>query len=158
TAVKSIVAGQDERLNWMEFNKFINTALPRPDGSNLSPEAKQLFWNVLAEEAYKKLQMEQAGTLKATEKTDEEEWRRDLIQANIEWVYCGVSDALSGYYNTVKTQLGGGLFQTMLESDQKKPPEGKGWLVEVHGYTYHRKNANFVAKTVVSNLARLPIK
>src|SRR5438874_7044190 len=43
-AVKSIVFGQDERLNWMEFNKFINTALPRPDGSNLSKEAHGLFW------------------------------------------------------------------------------------------------------------------
>ncbi|HLJ92410.1 MAG TPA: type IV pilus assembly protein PilM [Gemmataceae bacterium] len=157
-AVKSIVFGQDERLNWMEFNKFINTALPRPDGSNLSDEAKKLFWGPLAEDAYNKLKMEEAGTLKATEKTDEEEWRRDLIQANVESVYCQFSDDLSGYYNNVRAQLGSGLLETMSENDRKKPPEGKGWLVEVHGYTYHRKGANFVAKSLVANLARLPLK
>ena len=157
-AVKSILFGQDERVNWMEFNRFINTALPRPDGSNLSTDARKLFWNASAEEAYKKLQMEQAGTLKAAEKTDEEEWRKDLIQANIESVYCVFSDDLTGYYTNVKTQLGTGLLQTMAENDQKKPPEGKGWLVEVHGYTYHHKGPLFAAKAVVANLARLPIK
>src|SRR5437868_4128098 len=35
-AVKSIVAGQEEKLNWLELNKFINTCLPRPDGNNLT--------------------------------------------------------------------------------------------------------------------------
>jgi type IV pilus assembly protein PilM len=158
SAVKRIIAGQDERLNWLEFNKFINTALPRPDGSNLSAEAKQLFWRPEAQDAYKEFLMQEEGKGRATERKDEEEWRKNLIQANIESVYCVFSDDVSGYYNAVKAQLGPTLLETMNKKDRDKAPEGKGWLVEVHGYTYHRDGVKFVAKAVVDNLARLPIK
>src|SRR6266849_3646309 len=51
--VKSIVLGQDERLNWIQFNQFVNRCLPKPDGSNLwdqpskpdNRSAKQDYWN-----------------------------------------------------------------------------------------------------------------
>jgi type IV pilus assembly protein PilM len=157
-AVKSIVFGQDERLNWMEFNQFINTALPKPDGSNLSDEAKKLYWDghPAAQEAFKAFQTQQAGTAKVTERIDEEEWRKDLIQANVESVYCVFSDNLAGYYSGVKSALENTLIETM--RDRQKPLEGKGWLVEVHGYTYNRDRERFVVKAVVDNLARLPLK
>src|SRR5438552_6528197 len=71
-AVRSIIAGQDERLNWIQFNQFINRALPRyeaPDLTNLNEtptppdnrSAKQLFGNVLAKRAYERLKAEQRG-------------------------------------------------------------------------------------------------
>jgi type IV pilus assembly protein PilM len=31
TAVKSVIAGQEERLNWLALNRFITDCLPRPD-------------------------------------------------------------------------------------------------------------------------------
>src|SRR5262249_54144396 len=43
-AVKSIVAGQMERKNWLELLTFINEAVPKPDGSNLTPEMKRSYW------------------------------------------------------------------------------------------------------------------
>src|SRR5437660_5265987 len=81
-AVKSIIIGQEERRNWMLFNQFVNKAMPRPDGSNLSPEARQLFWTKRAEEA-NKLFMEQQRGGKGADRIDEEQWRDDLIQANV---------------------------------------------------------------------------
>jgi len=159
-AVKSIVFGQDERLNWMEFDKFINTAMPRPDGSNLPDEAKKLFWKGPAQDALKEFQEQEAGTAKAAEKKDEEEWRKDLIQANIESVYCVFSDDLAGYYSAIKSEMTRQELWDALAKQKswKNPLEGKGWLVEVHGYTYHRGREEFVDKAIVENLARLPIQ
>src|SRR5262249_12369048 len=34
-SVRAVIAGQEERLNWIALNKFINDCLPRPDGTNL---------------------------------------------------------------------------------------------------------------------------
>src|SRR5262249_20128491 len=34
-AVRSIVAGQSERLNWLHLMRFLGDVIPRPDGSNL---------------------------------------------------------------------------------------------------------------------------
>src|SRR5262249_19776665 len=85
-AVKSIVFGQDERLNWMLFNQFINRALPKPNASNLSEEARKLFWTdqPRAKMAYQKFVQQQMGTGRGGEsKADEEEWRDYLIQANV---------------------------------------------------------------------------
>ena len=31
-AVRSIIAGQDEKLNWIDLNRFIADSMPRPDG------------------------------------------------------------------------------------------------------------------------------
>ncbi len=47
--VESSVAGQQERLNWLELFTFLNDALPKPDGSNLyTAEAKPYYegWKV----------------------------------------------------------------------------------------------------------------
>jgi type IV pilus assembly protein PilM len=158
-AVKSIVAGNDERLNWMEFDKFVDEALPRPDGTNLSDEAKKLFWP-RGQEAYAEFMMQETGRGKAAEKRDEEEWRKDLIQANIESVYCLYSDDLSGYYNAVKSEFQRKELWDVLSKQKSWTTElkDKGWLVEIHGYTYHRGGPQFVDKAIVDNLARLPIK
>lgn len=152
-AVKSIVFGQDERLNWMRFNQFVNHSLPRPDGSNLSDTARRMFWNQRAAEAYQKFLAQETGKQQGG---DDEKWRDDLIQANVEAIFSVFTDDLASYFNRLKgsTQY----METMLEKDQKTPPEGKGWVVEVRGYTYHRAEYDFVNQAIVKNLARLPIK
>src|SRR6266446_78040 len=61
-AVKSIVIGQDEKLNWILFNSFVNRALPKPDGTNLNTtvtkldnkSAKELYWAYNGQMAYQK--------------------------------------------------------------------------------------------------------
>src|SRR5262249_18739034 len=35
-SIRNVVAGQEERLNWLKLNRFINDCLPRPDGKNLT--------------------------------------------------------------------------------------------------------------------------
>jgi type IV pilus assembly protein PilM len=168
-AVKSIVLGQDERLNWIQFNQFVNRCLPRPgpeDQTNLweqptkpdNVSAKQLYWHESAKEAYKNLLHQQEGTGKAGEKNDEEQWRDDLIQANVESMFCIYCPDLPSYFANVKASMqDAGLLSHMADKDQKTAPDGKGWVVEVHGYTYHRDTYKFVIKGVVHNLARLPI-
>src|SRR5262249_6829927 len=92
-------------------------------------------------------------------KTDEEEWRDDLIQANVESVFCEFTDNLGDYYTKMKSSIQDPRFlKDMLKADQEKAPEGKGWVVEVRGYTYHRDTYDFVTKVVVNNFARLPLK
>ena len=41
----SIVAGQEEFLDWLDFASFITTAVPLPDGSNLPPGAIPGYWS-----------------------------------------------------------------------------------------------------------------
>ena len=90
----------------MRFDKFINDALPRPDGTNLTPEAKKQFWDSRpARGRPTKPSAQQEGTVKAADRVDEEQWRKDLIQANVESVYCVYSSGLGGYYNAVKSEF-----------------------------------------------------
>jgi type IV pilus assembly protein PilM len=153
-AVKSIVFGQDERLNWMYFTQFINNTLPKPDGSNISEEAKQMFWNFRAEKAYEKFRKQVRGE---GSPGDDESWRGDLIQANVEAVYCVFCDNLAGYYQHLKNDSIR-KWDTMSERDRNTPPTGAGWVVELRGYTYHHDPYRFLAKAVVGNFARLPVK
>src|SRR5207244_12294392 len=44
-AVKAIVAGQAERRNWLELFRFVNTCVPQPNGDNLSPEARETYFD-----------------------------------------------------------------------------------------------------------------
>jgi type IV pilus assembly protein PilM len=152
-AVRSIIIGQEERRNWMLFNQFVNEALPRPDGSNLTEDAKKLFWTAGAQEAFKRFDLQQKGG-KSADRVDEESWRDNLIQANVESVFGVFCDDLTAYHaklmndKTVEKP-------TMDEDDQKTPPTGRGWLVEVRGYTWHKDKVKFITKAVVANFGKL---
>jgi type IV pilus assembly protein PilM len=165
-AVRSIIIGQDERYNWMLFNQFVNAALPSPDGSNLSEEARKIFWNSRAQEAYKRFNLQQAGSPKAGseikmgDRVDEESWRDDLIQANVESVYCIYCFDLATFHKKLTTDRShlDKIKDTMNENDFKTAPTGTGWLVEVKGYTWNKGGYQFISKAIVDNFARLPIR
>ncbi|MFM8932535.1 MAG: type IV pilus assembly protein PilM, partial [Gemmataceae bacterium] len=73
--VESSVAGQQERLNWLELYSFVNEALPHPDGTNLySADAKPYFegWRVPWIEWEKEIQAAPAA-LQAKLKKDREQ-------------------------------------------------------------------------------------
>ncbi|HMC88360.1 MAG TPA: type IV pilus assembly protein PilM, partial [Gemmataceae bacterium] len=139
-AVRSIIAGQDERLNWIQFNQFINRALPKPDLSNLNTEktppdgrsAMQLFGNVLAKRANERLKAEQRGTAEAKDKIDED-WLDDLVQVNVESIFCVWSPSLADFHGKLKAERDA--FARMSDKDRQTPPDGKGWIVELRGYT-----------------------
>jgi type IV pilus assembly protein PilM len=153
-AVKSVVVGQDERLDWIKFNQFVNNALPRPDGSNLSPAAKKQFFNQSAKDALQFYKLLNVDKQKPGETTpDEEEWRGDLLQVNIEGMYCVYCLDLPQFHTKLKASPV--KYETMRKSDWEKAPEGKGWIVEVRGYTYYHDGLKFINETFVENLANM---
>jgi type IV pilus assembly protein PilM len=179
-AVKSIVAGQMERKNWLALLRFIDQALPRPDGSNITEYAKSLYWMrppnagnhpnpqrmMTGKQAWEKFKERQEGikpmqvtgpeggaVLFTTTLDDLGAGIDDLIQVNIEAIDCRFCDDLPGYWNGVRSYVKEGGF--VRPRDQfDKPPEGKGWVVELRGFTFHHREDTFVVDTLVDNLAR----
>jgi type IV pilus assembly protein PilM len=162
-AVKSVLAGQDERLNWALFYKFLNDRLPRPDGSNLTEAQKEVYWQssstaaVRGRTAWERFRDRQHG-VKGSEGRPDDDVIEDLIQINVEGVDCLFTEDLQSVY----TNLLGTLQKKnrnpvgMPDNQVKQPPEGKGWLVEIRGYTYHRGQIQFVLDTLVKNLNDRP--
>jgi type IV pilus assembly protein PilM len=155
-AVKSINIGHDERLNWLKLNLAINDALPRPDGSNLADDVKPRYITPAARRAYEYFSQQWKGTAKGGDKAEEERWRDDLIHVNIESMFPMFANDLPGYFNTLKGDKDHAdiIERSMSKDDLAKPPEGAGWVVELHGYTYHRDGPSFLTDALVRNLSR----
>jgi hypothetical protein len=146
-AVRTIVAGQEERLNWIKLNKFINDCLPRPDGQGLTDKQKELFgdkgkvaWNqFVARQMADKNQAAAAS----------EEGLEDLMQINLEAVNALYCDDLGAYFKRLEAdkRLNG-----MPQEDKDKPPTGAGWVVELRGYTFHQAQRDFVVETLLANI------
>jgi type IV pilus assembly protein PilM len=157
-AVKSVVVGQDERLDWVKFNQFVNNALPRPDASNLSPAARKQFFNQSARDALTFYNLENISKTKPGQTIpDEEEWRGDLLQVNVEGMYCVYCLDLAQFHSKLKTDQTV-KYETMRKSDWEKAPEGKGWIAEIRGYTYYHDGLKFVNEAFVDNLANMAFK
>jgi type IV pilus assembly protein PilM len=146
-SVKAVIAGQEERLNWISLNKFINDCLPRPDGENLDPQQKAVYWAKGGDEAYKKYADRQASG-----DTDIEETLDDLILVNLESVGAMYTNDLATYFTRLQNSS---KLYGMPESDQKTPPKlgDAGWVVELRGYTYNQAQDRFIRETLVQNLA-----
>jgi hypothetical protein len=152
-AVKSIIAGQDERLNWIQLMAFVNEAIPQPNAENLSENAKKKYFlvNEKAQQAATVFYQHYQGKVKVGDTaSDEEEGVSDRIQVNVEAVTCRYSPDLSGYKKALQAM--GAQMDTLSE---QKDPEGKGWVVELRGYTYHKDQRNFIIETLLDNLKRL---
>lgn len=86
--VKSSVAGQEERNNWLELIMFLNEAVPRPDGSNLyAPKAREYYegwrapWSAWAKEI-NDAPPERQQILKQWEANLKTGWMRELRTNN----------------------------------------------------------------------------
>jgi type IV pilus assembly protein PilM len=171
-AVKSIIAGQMERTDWLELLKFVSKAVPLPDGSNLPPSGKR-YWDqepdrqnhpqgreaLTGQEAYKLWLMHFRNPGEGGGGRGDSEGLTpgidDLIQVNIEGISNAFCDDLGAYWKQVKTDINNESGAVRPEKDFNKPPQGKGWVVEVRGYTFHHGHDAFVINTFVENLARL---
>src|SRR5262249_16876415 len=165
-AVRSIIAGSDERLNWLEFTKFLSEALPRPDGSNLlDPDAKKQYLGrdgtlkPDAAHSFKKLMEWQSGTGSSKDKIEDEEILEHLIQVNIESVFSLYCDNLEGFYNNLLKDKYVGK-DTMLPRDANQPPKpnSRGGVFELRGSTSHKGDRLFVKLALVRNLALCRLK
>jgi type IV pilus assembly protein PilM len=172
-AVKSIVAGQMERANWLQLLKYIDDAVPRPDGSNLTLEMKEQYWfkppdeklrkdvktgmAMTGEQAWKEYQKRlKGGPATAKDSLGDELGAgiNDLIQFNIEAIDCRYCDDLPGFWKNAK-EFANNQWRWRPKSHFDKPPEaGKAWIVELRGYTFHYGERIFIANTLLENLAR----
>jgi type IV pilus assembly protein PilM len=181
-AVRTIVAGQFERDDWPALFKFINTAIPQPDGrkhfypipaddgsvvetielDNLAYEQAQKDYGAAGQAAWEAYRNQR---LNASDKADAANEPapgiENLIQFNIESVQAFYCDNLSAYWSQVKgsKQLktdGASLVRP--KAQFAKNPEGSGWIVEIHGWTYHREKEQFVKEALLENIARLGIR
>ena len=171
-AVKSIIAGQAERKNWLEMTHFLFAdAVPRPDASNLSPDAKKRYFDDgRGKQAFEDLQKRWKGELggagdAAGKPGDDLDPSVDnLIQANIEFFDQRYCDDLAAAWKQIKetaplVKNDPDALKTYARSlDLDKPPDGRGWIVEVHGSTYHKEADTFLADTLVDNIYRLSVK
>jgi type IV pilus assembly protein PilM len=181
-AVKAIVAGQAEQLNWLDLMKFVTDAVPTPDHENIKDLlSARSYWEPEAgsrldtsnhpnpkkalsgKDAYEEYQKHLAGlrtNAPGAQPAAEDLGRGidDLIQFNIEAVDCRFCDDLPGFWKNVRDRFQErniNLEGFVRPADlARKPPEGRGWVVELRGYTFHHKRDRFVIDTLVENLAR----
>ncbi|RLS85705.1 MAG: hypothetical protein DWI08_08065 [Planctomycetota bacterium] len=170
--VKSLLSGQDERFNWLDLFTYLNEAIPRQDGKNLSDQQRAAYWNVAqnrprGEAAFKELVRRQ--TLSRDEFGNDGYEPGDtlgknidqLIEFNIESVDCKFTENLSGYWQQVK---GGAKSEERKVKEDVRPiehweksPDGAGWVVELRGYTFQQDQKRFVQEVLLENLVRYGI-
>jgi type IV pilus assembly protein PilM len=169
-AVKSIVAGQMERKNWLDLLKFIDSAVPRPDGSNLTPAVykqymlQEIPFNMRNQrhsglDAYQLWKARLGGAKGQRPRGAAADGALgpgidDLVQVNLEAVDCRYCDDLAEFWKAATE----GMFDDARirpKDEFKKSPEGPGWVIELRGYTFHRDRETFLLNTLVENLARL---
>jgi type IV pilus assembly protein PilM len=152
--VRAVIAGQDERRNWLRLSRYINECLPRPDGKG--PDGKELtdpqqkeYWEKMGgQRAYERYKTRQSGS-KA--EGNDEQGLDSLMQINVMNINALYTDKLEDYFaklKETKKDLNG-----MPLDERDKPPTGGGWVVEIRGYTYHKEEQKFILDTLVSNLA-----
>jgi type IV pilus assembly protein PilM len=165
--VKFIIAGKDERTNWMRLHEFIGLCLPQPDGRNLQYTPKQqTYWNTRpAREAYDQYKQRKLGQTNVVDVPMDDEALKNFCHVDIEGEFCMYTEDLKDYFNKVKTktktefknELDG--IDVYIPADGKKysenPPEGPGWVVELRGSTYNHLNRAFLIDTLVYNLNRI---
>jgi type IV pilus assembly protein PilM len=171
-AVRSIVAGQSEFKNWLELNTFLTQCLPQPNGTNLAEgKIKDLYWVRTPErnrigydrehgvepmsgaKAFDELNKRLAGkTTPSLVKDDFGTGIDDLVQINIEHLDARFTDDLAGFWNALdNTQKNE---ENVRPKEQAKAgPTGKGWVIEIQGYTYHNQDKNFIRDTLLETLA-----
>jgi type IV pilus assembly protein PilM len=183
--VKTIVAGQFERDNWPELFKFINAAIPQPDihkkrEYKVLAEDGDVAETITIDDIPVDLPEVQAKYVPKADKAYQEylnqhvvveggdsgkeanpSVQEDLVQFNIESVKAFFCDNLSTYWDLVKKsdRVKKNREEWVRPKDHfGKAPQGAGWIIEIHGWTYHNDKENFIKNTLLENLARLGIR
>lgn len=177
--VKSIIAGKDERPNWVRLNEFVSQCLPQPDGSNLVnydrnvPAVNQTEFKTRETiEANREYQERRLGMGNVVDLPLSDHSLRNLINIDIEALYPMYVDDLKAFYENARSvtsstkyndQLAGiDLFSPPAPAGGQAPrkyneefPTGPGWIVELRAHTYFNpkeNNREFLLRTLVFNL------
>jgi type IV pilus assembly protein PilM len=166
--VRSLIAGKDERIDWMSVHRFISEALPRKldngDLFMLNLAKKVEYWNDDAKFAHKKLEERLNSAKGPLGKDDIDETYIHLAQINITGFDCRYTANMADCWATLKLDdKDNEERRDSVRSPREdkathtvKPPEAKqGWLVELRGYTYKKQNRHFIIDGLIENLAQL---
>jgi len=176
-AIRRIAAGVEERFNWPLLYRYINDALPQPDGSKIAfstrlrESAHQTFYKTTdrdrpdksyAQHAYafliqKRIDRAIGKNLDPKSAAERDEYiKRWLTQVNVESVSALYSDDLASYYQNIYTEIP--TLRGMDPGDAELVKNKKfdllpktGWVVEIRGYTYN-DNVRFIENTILENL------
>jgi type IV pilus assembly protein PilM len=169
-AVKAIVAGQFERENWLQLTKFLSDVIPQPDGSNLPPQYRKRYWEDMptprkgqtvysGKMAYDEMLKFAKAPPRLTEDPNADPLPPgidDRIQFNIQSVDCRYTEDLKAFWTKASTGKDAG---DVRPTEQfKQPPEGKGWVIEISGFTFHHGKESAVRNLVLENIARMGIQ
>lgn len=174
-AVKSIVAGREEQLNWLRIVEQVNKCLPHPGGKNLKLQGNVLrpggkpgemvpnqvkYWTLdLAKEAYQDY-LDRARGGESSDAPIDDVLRENLCRVDIEAVHSYFVPDLKQFYDAAKKETAektGKEFDGMLNYDVNEPPKAGegGWVIALHGVTYQKDGAIFLRDTLVNNLAEV---
>ena len=167
----AILAGKEERENWLRIEEYINQCLPvpGPEGNMNRPEQRRL-WDFINNKQDGKRAAEKYFT-RIREGIDpkvvfaDDDLRESLAAVDIEAIHSRFTTNLKGFYeNAAKYQkeyVAGqedDIFDTMDPEEKKKYPEGEGWVIEIRGTTWYDNNTiqgkAFLTQTLLANLKR----
>jgi type IV pilus assembly protein PilM len=143
--------GRDQQANVLDVDekgKQVAVVYQQDPGSRKyweTPAAKQAYFSHWAR---------QAGG-RGVEARADDEGVEDLIQINIEHVSALYSQDLKAYFSNVqaKKDFADGMPNVKQQTTPPEGKEGKGWVVELRGYTYNKGRRQFVMDTLVTALS-----
>ncbi len=154
-----------DRSKMKDFETKLNTFL---DGHHL-PQSAMVYWNEKTVLPGQNPNMRMTGrdaakALLKRQRTADSDGKRvrdelgegidDLIQFNIVAVNTRYCDDLEAFWKNVAGDQE--WTKIVRPKDQRdKPPTGKGWVVELQGYTWHHGNKKVLEDVLVENLQRV---
>lgn len=171
--VKSIIAGKDERMNWIEVYKFIGQCVPQPNGANLLDSNQERYWkNQKSIEALQQFLNRKHGIGNSVDTPMDDESLKNLVAVDIEGVHCMYASDLKAFFEKARAATKGfgreldGIDVFMRPASgnvaakkySEELPEGEGWVFELRGHTYYSPRndptftTDFVVNTLVYNL------
>lgn len=173
--VKTIIAGNEDRLNWVRLNEVLVAALPRhgdPErngaGGNLNDPDQVPFWSTPeGVQAYRKYK-DRMGEGIPLEKLFDDDLAQHLAQVNLEAIYCRWTDEptlfLENADKMAHDEFGLVIADDMTEAEREedeanqrnkpKSIDGGYWVFELRGYTAHKDGTNFLRKCMLKNLQK----
>jgi type IV pilus assembly protein PilM len=175
-AIDRIGAGVKERFQWQLLMRYIDLALPQPDGAKLTTRAElnnnqDVFKQYMKPDAFKALRMynerrfaKDAGQANAQKLAQDEEFiKAHLVQMSIEGINTLYSEELPAFFKKLykDAQRLRGMYKeeadqiiALASGGEEKNLPTKGYVTEIRGYTYHEDGQEFIIKTLLENLKK----
>jgi len=173
--LKQLAGGVTERFNWQTLHQYINMATPQPNGDRLVPfaedatavhetyfqrnnDAKKAF------DLFEDLRLKGKNVDNPTMARKNEAFiKENLVQINVVGVNAMYSDNLDPYFEKLvednarligieEAKMVKAFAESKAAEDKRGTIPKDGWVIEIRGYTYHKKGAFFVEHTFIENL------